>query len=107
MNLLGPAIPFGLLFSCFPAVVLTIIVMFFYMIVIYVPLAKARKSILRSTDRTHWTEEAIETELARRYPRLYNVRIYSVLAFLLLPIVFYIISFVVIVLIGGSITINW
>jgi hypothetical protein len=83
----------SLFFSFFPAVFITVGSMFLFQLVTAIPFANARKRILLEHDAEFLTEESIERELARRFPTLYNLRLYAGFIMLGTLVLIYIVSF--------------
>ncbi len=76
----------ALFFSFFVAVPATVILVFIISAILAFPMAKARKEILSAMPNSVVaTKEAIEREMAKKYPTLYSIQTYmgaGVLTFL-------------------------
>ena len=98
-------LPFALIFSLFPSVFGTAVIILLINLLVGFPYAKARKTIMLGMQEPFITEQTIEKEMAKRYPVLYNIRLYGGVITISLFFFIYIVSFVLIAVFGDSLPI--
>ncbi len=106
MNLLA-VVPTAIFVSCFVSVFATVAITFVYVALMSIPMAKARRRILRESNEPFLSKEKIEKALAEQYPRLYSLSVYSPFIFIGTLILSWLVSFLVITLIGANTTVSW
>ena len=92
----------ALFFSCFPSVFGTVVILLIISLQIGIPYANARKTIMLEIQEPFITEQTIEKEMAKRYPVLYNIRLYGGVITISLFFFIYFVSFVLILAFGDS-----
>ena len=95
----------ALIFSCFPAVFGTALIIKLLQLLNGIPYAKARKTIMLGMRKRFTTEQTIEKQMAKRYPVLYNVRRYYGVIIISIFFYIYIVSFVLIAFFYDSLSI--